>query len=122
MRTENEFRNLSNHQQIWDKQEALRRLGNNASLLHTIAGMFIAQMGDKLAELNSALEKGDHEATRFVSHSIKGNAGDVGAVAVHKMAAELEKLAKAQNLDDIQAVMPLFTATISATLAAMGEE
>ena len=73
-------------------------------------------------EIRSALEKGDHEATRFVSHSIKGNAGDVGAVAVHKMAAELEKLAKAQNLDDINAVMPLFTATVSATLAAMGEE
>ena len=122
MRTENEFRNLSNHQPIWDKQEALRRLGNNASLLHTIAGMFIAQMEDKLAELNSALEKGDHEATRFVSHSIQCNAGDVGAVAVHKMAAELEKLAKAQYLDDINAVMPLFTATVSATLAAMGEE
>ena len=91
MRTENEFRNLSNHQPIWDKQEALRRLGNNASLLHTIAGMFIAQMEDKLAELNSALEKGDHEATRFVSHSIKGNAGDVGAVAFENIFLEIKK-------------------------------
>lgn len=122
MCTESEFKNLSIIPPLWDKQEALRRLGNNASLLHTISGMFIAQMKDKLAELNSALEKDDHEATRFVSHAIKGNAGDVGAVAVHKMAAELEKLAKAQDLEEIKIVIPLFISTVSSTLAAMSED
>lgn len=107
---------------LWDSEEALQRLGGNRSLLVTIANMFLAQIEPKRTALTTAVSQQDVESIRFTSHTIKGAAGDIGATALHRVAAKIEQLAKASELDSIDEQLEIFDKTVTATVETIEQE
>ncbi|BCO18686.1 hypothetical protein KUC3_15430 [Alteromonas sp. KC3] len=105
--------------ELWNRSAALGRLAGNETLLNRIADMFIAQIGQKQSQLQSAIDAEDAEAIRFESHSIKGVSGDVGADAVRQKSAEMEQLAKLGVLEDMPEHMLQLSVLIRATTMLM---
>jgi HPt (histidine-containing phosphotransfer) domain-containing protein len=107
---------IEHSSRLWNEEEALQRLGGNCSLLVTIANMFLTQIEQKTTALNTAVSQQDVESIRFTSHTIKGASGDIGATALHSVAARIEQLAKANELDSIHEQMAVFDKTVTATV------
>lgn len=107
---------------LWDADEALQRLAGNHELLNTIATMFVAQIALKATALREAVTSHDVEAVRFISHTIKGSSGDIGATALHNLAAKIELLAKANELTLVADNMTAFDQTITATITSIQRE
>lgn len=86
----------------FDKPGALSRLMNNETLLKKLVGIFIDGSSQKLEQLSEAVNAQDYESVRQASHALKGQAGDIGAIDLHRKLYELENIAK-------QGDKPIFT-------------
>ena len=64
-----------------------------------ICDLFLSDIDPRVDELRRAAEAGDRETLRAGAHQLKGSASNIGAVAVSGAAAELERLAKAGELE-----------------------
>ncbi|QPG06355.1 response regulator [Salinimonas marina] len=81
----------------FDKPGALSRLMNNETLLKKLVGLFIDDSSEKLQQLSEAVNSQDYESVRQASHALKGQAGDIGAIDLHRKLYELEAIAKKGN-------------------------
>jgi CheY-like chemotaxis protein len=95
----------------FDKEDFIERLMGNESLARRVAGTFINSMPEQLAALASAIQSFDAPATRLAAHSIKGAAANVGGTAVRELAAKLEKMGEAGEMESAAAVLPQLDAT-----------
>ena len=101
---------------IWNKDEALVRLGGREALLVQLLHLFIKGAEQKLAAMQLALEEQDREKLRFTAHALKGNAGDVGAEALHRHLAELENRAPEAPFDSLKTMMQTSESLLTETL------
>lgn len=80
--------------------ENLRALnpGDDDEFLREIAGIFLDDTPQRIAELDQSLAAGD--VTRFTraAHSIKGSSSNLGAVALRSAAEKLELQARTDGL------------------------
>jgi HPt (histidine-containing phosphotransfer) domain-containing protein len=60
---------------------------------------FIAELGGRIQELNSALNAGQFDTLKMLAHQLKGAGGGHGYPALTQVAAGLEQHAVAQQLD-----------------------
>jgi signal transduction histidine kinase/CheY-like chemotaxis protein/HPt (histidine-containing phosphotransfer) domain-containing protein len=60
------------------------------SLTHEVIGLFIADAPARLQAIADAAAQGDAPALARAAHALKGAAGNIGAMAMHKAAASLE--------------------------------
>jgi HPt (histidine-containing phosphotransfer) domain-containing protein len=72
---------------------ALRALnpGDNDEFLREIVGIFFSDMPKRIALLDQNLATGDNSKFSRAAHSIRGSAGNLGAVALRDVAALLER-------------------------------
>jgi HPt (histidine-containing phosphotransfer) domain-containing protein len=75
---------------VFDKAEQLRRLDGDEDLFQEVVQAFLEDIPHKLSSLNDYLNNKDHLSVGRQAHSIKGAAGNVGAISVRKVAADLE--------------------------------
>lgn len=75
-------------------------------LARLIVATFIDDMPRQLAALELALGSGDATAMRMGAHSIKGAAANVGEPSLRAIAAQLEKMGEAGDLQSAIAVLP----------------
>ena len=68
--------------------------------------MFIESAPRKCDELNAAVKDKDIPTIKLVSHTIKGMAGDIGAVLVQSRFSRIERLAKEEKLQEIDNTLP----------------
>lgn len=73
-----------------DLASALARVGDDEELLKEIAGIFLEQCPEALAEVNRAIETADGEALEHAAHSLKGSVGNFGAKDAYDAALRLE--------------------------------
>jgi two-component system, sensor histidine kinase and response regulator len=73
-----------------DFPAALRRLGGNRTLLIKLLREFRSEFGASVASIRVALEGGEFELARRLSHTLKGVAGNLSATRVHAAARQLE--------------------------------
>jgi len=71
-------------------QATLDRLGNNENLYRRMLWKFQQDFADTDRELGEAIDRKDWEQVRYMTHAIKGVAGNIGAYDVHMTAAALE--------------------------------
>ncbi|OUR60438.1 hypothetical protein A9Q74_13415 [Colwellia sp. 39_35_sub15_T18] len=105
---------------VWDKSACLKRVSNNQALLKSLIVLFIEDtpmminsltvLITKLLSQKIQLKK---EANQILfekiyqnSHSIKGVAGNLSGIILHRLARELELAAKSANLVEIQQIQP----------------
>ncbi|WP_428240862.1 ATP-binding protein [Gynuella sp.] len=86
---------------VWDRASAMKRMLNNHNLVNKITRMFIETIPKKMDQLHAMVEQNNMTEVREYSHKIKGLAGDVGAVRLHRNVSLLEDAARANQQEQI---------------------
>lgn len=88
-------------------RNGLRYMGGDKSLYGKVLHDFHSILQEKEAALKDFLQKGDMPGYTIIVHSLKGNARSVGADDLADEAFELEKMAKAGQLEDVTVRSPI---------------
>jgi len=83
----------------FDIEFGLRRVGGNANLFGKLVHDFCTKYVDIVQDLQAALAAGDREQVTRTAHAIKGVAGNLGALELHRAAGELELWSKQAETD-----------------------
>lgn len=75
--------------------DTLDRLDGDVDLYHRVLEMLLPSLDTSLAQFDAALERDDRDAMKSVAHSVRGMAANVGAVALSRIATEVEAVFKA---------------------------
>ena len=82
-----------------DVEALLRRCRGKAALAATLLKKLAEQVGGQVAAMQASLEKGDRQALARLAHAVKGAAANLSAEPLREAAAELERLALAEDAD-----------------------
>jgi HPt (histidine-containing phosphotransfer) domain-containing protein len=87
--------------------ENLRALnpGDNDEFLREIAGIFLEDTPQRIAELNQSLAAGDVAKFTRAAHSIKGSSANLGATALRAAAEQLEHQSRTAGLTSVAALV-----------------
>ncbi len=87
--------------------DGLRRVAGNTKLYYNLLQQFVDGQLDAPEKIGAALRDHDRKVAERLAHTVKGVAGNIGAAAVHGVAAELEKAIKSNGgqlrLDSLRA-------------------
>ncbi|MCF8215425.1 MAG: response regulator [Chlorobium sp.] len=78
--------------------ELMQRLQNDEEIIRIIIAQFMLDIPSQIIELQQAVTKGDSEAARHISHTIKGAAATVSAEEVRSLASSIEQASKSDAL------------------------
>lgn len=91
--------------------ETLRTLSpEDPGFLRELVDIYLQDTPQRLAELETALAKGDGPGLIRAAHTIKGSSGNFGATTLARLAQEIEALAKSGDLTAATAALPAFRA------------
>lgn len=88
-------------------RNGLRYMGGDKTLYGKVLHDFHSILQEKETALKDFLQKGDMPGYTIIVHSLKGNARSVGADDLADEAFELEKMAKAGQLEDVTVRSPI---------------
>lgn len=83
-----------------DVKAGLKRVNDDTELYLKIVGKFINSQADCIERMNAAWQKSDYESAEREVHTLKGLAGNLGAVDLQEQAAILEQQIIAKTLKD----------------------
>ncbi len=83
----------------FDMEEFLRQTSGSEAIAREVAILFCRDYPVEIAEMESALEAGDFETVRRLSHKSKSGFLIIGAQELYDVAMYIEKNIKAGNLD-----------------------
>ncbi|MES9844297.1 MAG: transporter substrate-binding domain-containing protein [Candidatus Sedimenticola sp. PURPLELP] len=83
-----------------DREAGLRHLAGNKKLYRKLLGKFIDSQSGAPVEISAALETGDDEEARRLAHSVKGVAGNIGAIQLQQACQLLETAIKEQQPEE----------------------
>jgi signal transduction histidine kinase/DNA-binding response OmpR family regulator len=92
-----------------DIREGLNRVAGNRKLYMKIIKSFYESNLTFIDDLIKVFKSGDTESSVRAAHTIKGVSGNLGAMELHKAAAELEKELKDEKVVDIESRLSNFT-------------
>ena len=78
----------------------VRRLGGD-ELLHRLIALYLENTRQRLGDLRTCVGTTDLPGIARAAHSIRGSAGNLGALAVMRTAAEVESAALAARAPDL---------------------
>ncbi|MCX6646873.1 MAG: response regulator [bacterium] len=90
---------------IFDRKGLLDRLLGDEKILPEIIEAFLSDMPRQIRILKEAAEKNDTGCVGIQAHTIKGSAGNVGAVAMQKAALEIEQAVKNPAIENIASLI-----------------
>ena len=86
-----------------DTTDGLSRVRGNTRLYVKILRQFADEQGPALGEVAEAIKKGDPALAERLAHTLKGVAGNIGAVGVQSAAAALERVIRDRpNADEVE--------------------
>jgi CheY-like chemotaxis protein/HPt (histidine-containing phosphotransfer) domain-containing protein len=84
---------------VFDKAGLMSRVMDDKDMAFTLVTCFLDDIPKRLALLRECLEKGDGAGVVLQAHTIKGAAATIGGDALSVVAAEIEKTAKAGDVN-----------------------
>ena len=84
----------------------MARLMDDEDLARRVVGGFLEDIPRQIEVLKGYLEAGDAASAERQAHSIKGASANVGEERLREVAFEMEKAAKAGDLESITARLP----------------
>ncbi|AFL72703.1 Hpt domain-containing protein [Thiocystis violascens] len=99
--------------------ELLEILGDED--LRSITDSFVEQLGHQLTALDTQLEQTNFAEIARIAHSLKGGAGNLGAIALSETAAALERHAREGDADMTSSVMTTLPELARQTVAELSE-
>lgn len=100
-----------------DCANSLHRLGGNRALYLKLLGMFVESEADAGRRIAQSLADGDAAAAQRMTHTVKGQAGSLGLLALQTAALALEQRLKAG--EDPAAELDAFERTLAAAIASL---
>jgi HPt (histidine-containing phosphotransfer) domain-containing protein len=97
----------------------VRDLGGEA-IVDEICDLFLSEAGPRLEAMERAVADGDAETLRINAHTLKGSSANVGAVAVSSAAAEVERHARAGDIEGARPWLVRLADAVDLTRAALG--
>jgi CheY-like chemotaxis protein len=110
-----------------DVDVGLRRVLGKRALYRSMLQKFVAGQRDTIAQLRTALARGEVGSAERIAHTPKGVAGNIGAAGVQAAAEGVERALRDQRSDAevgarIDALAPPLEAMVAALAAALGDE
>jgi len=96
----------------FDRDGLLERLTGDAALAHRVVSRFLDDMPRQLAALADAVNGADPSRAHLIAHSIKGAADSAGGVHLTEVARNMERLAKAGDLEGTRHLIPELAASL----------
>ncbi len=106
---------------VLHRQDLLDRVGGDTELAEELLELFRDEALRLRSEIEEAVARGDSIALGEAAHGLKGSAGNVGALGVEQVAAELERAARVGELTGSAAACRRLSLAIDALLAELGE-
>jgi len=89
---------------VLDRSVLSTSLGDDKELISEILELFANTTPEIIAALDKAADEGNLDAVRKSAHSIKGSAGNIGAVALMQAMREIEDACADEEVsDDVRA-------------------
>ncbi len=85
-------KNEEDARKIFDKEQALERIGGDENLLKELADGHIKFSSELMVKMGKALIVKDSETLVFTAHTIKGSLATIGGEKAYKIALRLEKM------------------------------
>ena len=84
----------------------LRELGDS-NLLSELAQMFLAEVPDRIGALREAIDKGDTQALKRITHTLKGSSANMGARRMSRLCLDLEQAGETHDLSAAASILEL---------------
>ena len=91
---------------VFDEAGMMSRLMYDADLARTVIKAFLEDIPMQIEALRGYLETGDATSAERQAHTIKGASENLGGEALRVVAFEMEKAAKAGNLEYVKSLLP----------------
>ncbi|MGC9036213.1 MAG: PAS domain S-box protein [Verrucomicrobiia bacterium] len=101
-KTADTFAEVKPDPEFFDINFLTQQLGGDKETAAVILKGFVIDVQSQIAALESALSTRDLKEAIRLSHSIKGAAGNVGALGLKKVAAEIESSLKSEKIEHIE--------------------
>jgi CheY-like chemotaxis protein len=102
-----------------DLHGALSRVGGSVKLLRKLIGRFVQTQADVIQRIEAARAQADRETALREAHTLKGLAGNIGAVALGRLAGQLEVLLKQEATEGVEPALEVLEAELVSLLAAI---
>ncbi|MCF7483743.1 PAS domain S-box protein [Vibrio sp. J1-1] len=89
-------------------QDALARLNGNRKLYRRLLKTFLAEHVNVVSDIRSTLHKEDLDTAARLAHTIKGVAGNLGAIELARCAASTERALLDKSLDNLDVLLDEF--------------
>lgn len=93
---------------VWDKKDALIRLGGKESRLRMLVELFLTESTTYFERLKEAVQTKNITDIRSSAHSIKGIVGNLSAKQVFETSEILEKAAIDNDIEKVEGMWELF--------------
>src|SRR5262249_52762153 len=103
---------VSGGAEIFDRNEALRRVGGDEDLLRSLAELFLGTCPAALAALGEAVAQRDPGKVRRPAHALKGSVSHFGAGPAFEAAGRLETMGRQENLAGADAAWAALVAEV----------
>jgi two-component system, sensor histidine kinase and response regulator len=91
---------------VFDRDGLLSRLGGKTELIGKFVALFRKGMDGNLAKLLADAERRDNEGMRVSAHTIKGAAGNIGALRIQDIARCIEEAAREERQTEALDLLP----------------
>jgi signal transduction histidine kinase/CheY-like chemotaxis protein/HPt (histidine-containing phosphotransfer) domain-containing protein len=106
---------------VFDRAILLERVGGDDEICAEILKTFLADVPERVKEMEEALARGDNEKLKRGAHTIKGSAGNVGAPVLQEAAGRLEAAVAAGELGSAREKLNTIIAEFESVKKATGE-
>ena len=103
-----------------DIADGMNRVGGNKKLYVSLLEKFHSRNQNVLTEIKDAINEADQEKAVRIAHTVKGVAGNLGAIKLNKAAALVESALKKSISSDITSLLVTFTFELNAVLNEIG--
>jgi len=101
-------------------RDAIGRLQQiDPSVLNEVVGLFVADAPMRIASIREAMQKHDAGLLLSAAHALKSSSGNVGASRLHKMCADLERMARSGDLTSAKALADKLDAEFDRAVTAL---
>ncbi|MFP6798194.1 MAG: response regulator [Pseudomonas sp.] len=105
-----------------DIDSGLRRVLGKRELYQRLLGKFVASQGDFPAQLRAAMAANQQESAERLAHSLKGLAGNLGAMDLAAQAAALESAIKDARHDELTGLLAELQQSLESLVVAINAQ
>ncbi len=108
----------------WSVLAGLRELQEEGGpdILEELMEMFSTDVPPQLVALKEAVKAGDAHSVERIAHGLKGSCGNMGAVRMAALCAELEEMGRSEELRAAPGVIPRLEEEFGRVRAVFAEE